>query len=87
MPYVWLEQCKSNFEEFTKRLTTSPILSLPSSSGSFVVYTDASNVGLGCVLMQDGKVIAYGLRQLKKQEKNYATHDLELAAVVFALRM
>ena len=60
-----------------KRLTTAPILTLPSDSGGFVIYTDASNVGLGCVLMQDGKVIAYGSRQLKEYKKNYATHDLE----------
>ena len=68
-------------------MTTAPILTLPSGSGGFVVFTDASNVGLGCVLMQNDKVIAYGLRQLKDHRKNYATHDFELAAVVFALKM
>ena len=56
-------------------------------SGGFVVYRDASHVGPGCVLMQDGKVIVCGSRQLKEHEKNYAMHDLELAAVVFALKM
>ena len=64
----------------------APILALPESGKRFTVYTDASRVGLGCVLMQDGKVIAYGSRQLKKHERNYPTHDLELAAVVFALK-
>ena len=69
------------------RLTTAPILALPSGSGGFVVYTNASGVGLGCVLMENDKVIAYGSRQLRVHEKKYATYDLELAAVVFALKM
>jgi hypothetical protein len=63
-----------------------PILALPESGKHFTVYTDASCVGLRCVLMQDGRVIAYRSRQLKKHERNYPTHDLELAAVVFALK-
>ena len=87
MPFVWSEQCEASFEELKKRLTTAPILTLPSDSGGFVIYTDASNVGLDCVLMQDSKVIAYGSRPMKEHEKNYATHDLELAVVVFALKM
>jgi ribonuclease HI len=64
----------------------APVLSLSESGKHFTVYTDASRIGLGCVLMQDGKVITYGSRQLKKHERNYPTHDLELAAVVFALK-
>ncbi|XXG76914.1 hypothetical protein AAC387_Pa08g1175 [Persea americana] len=87
VPFVWNEKCEASFEELKGKLTLAPILTLPSSSGGFVVYTDASNVGLGCVLMQNGKVIAYGSRQLKEHEKDYATHDLELATVVFALKM
>ena len=87
VPFEWLEQCKARFEELKKRLTTAPILTLPSGSGAFVIYTDALNVGLGCVLMQNGKVIAYGSRQLKDHKKNYAMHDLELAVVVFTLKM
>ena len=87
MTFVWLEQCEASFKELKKRLTTAPLLTLPSDGGDFVVYTDASHVGLGCVLVQDGKVIAYGLRQLKEHEKNYVMHDLELAAVVSALKM
>lgn len=86
-PYVWSDKCEVSFQELKKRLTTAPVLTLPSGSGGFTIFTDASNIGLGCVLMQDGKVIAYGSRQLKDHEKNYATHDLELAAVVFALKM
>ena len=68
-------------------MTTAPVLTLPTENDKFVIYTDASSVGLGCVLMQDGKVVAYGSRQLKEHEKKYATHDLELAAVVMALKM
>jgi hypothetical protein len=64
----------------------APILSLFESGKRFTVYTDASLIGLGCVLMQDGKVIVYGSRQLKNHERNYPTHDLELATVVFALK-
>ena len=69
------------------RLTSSPILTLPNGVDGFVVYCDASRVRLGCVLMQKGKVIAYASRQLKPHEKNYPTYDLELVAVVFALKI
>ncbi|GJV77791.1 putative reverse transcriptase domain-containing protein [Tanacetum coccineum] len=68
------------------QLCDAPILSLPDGVEDFVVYCDASNQGLGCVLMQRNKVIAYASRQLKIHEKNYTTHDLELGAVVFALK-
>ncbi|XXG88490.1 hypothetical protein AAC387_Pa12g0690 [Persea americana] len=70
-----------------KRLTTTPILRIPLGGSGFLVYTDSSNVGLWCVLMQDGNVIAYRSSQLKDYERNYSTHDLELAAVVFPLKM
>jgi hypothetical protein len=70
-----------------RRLTTAPVLILPSGTEGFVVYSDASRKGLGCVLMQHGKVVAYASRQLKTHEVNYPVHDLELAAVVFALRV
>ena len=63
------------------------MLTLPSGNEGFVVFSDASHQGLGCVLMQRGKVVAYASRQLKKHELNYPTHDLELAAVVFALKI
>ena len=62
------------------------MLTTPISGELFMVYCDASTVGLGCVLMQQGKVIAYASRQLKSHEWNYPTHDLELATVVFALK-
>jgi ribonuclease HI len=63
------------------------VLTLPMESVGYVVYTDASKKGLGCVLMQQGRVVAYASRQLKEHEKNYPTHDLELAAVVYALKI
>ncbi|GJZ65806.1 reverse transcriptase domain-containing protein, partial [Tanacetum coccineum] len=80
---VWSKRGFSNFEN---NLCDAPILTLPDGVEDFVVYCDASNQGLGCVLMQRGKVIAYASRQLKTHEKNYTTHDLELGAVVFALK-
>ena len=85
--YQWSEACEKSFQELKDRLTSAPILTLPEGDDGFVVYCDASHMGLGCVLMQHGKVIAYASRQLKVHEKNYPTHDLELAAVVFALKI
>ncbi|GJS32396.1 retrotransposon protein, putative, ty3-gypsy subclass [Tanacetum coccineum] len=70
-----------------EKLCNAPVLALPDGPDDFVVYCDASKQGFGCVLMQRGKVIAYASRQLKKHEKNYTTHDLELGAVVFALKI
>ena len=69
------------------RLTSAPIFALPSCGKEFVVFSDASHQGLGCVLMQEGKVIAYASRQLKKHELNHPTHNLGLAAMVFALKL
>ena len=69
------------------RLTFAPVLTLPKGTKGFVVYCDESRVDLGCVLMQHGKVIAYAYRQVKEHERNYPTHVLELAVVVFALKI
>jgi hypothetical protein len=85
-PFEWSEKCEERFQELKRRLTTAPILAVPETGKNYAVYCDASKNGLGCVLMQDRKVIAYGSRQLKPHEVNYPTHDLELAAVVFALK-
>ncbi|GJW71894.1 putative reverse transcriptase domain-containing protein [Tanacetum coccineum] len=76
-----------NFSKIAKSLTILTQKTLPDGSKDFVVYCDASGIGLGCVLMQRGKVIAYASRQLKIHENNYTTHDLELGAVVFALKI
>nr|XP_016463287.1 PREDICTED: uncharacterized protein LOC107786335 [Nicotiana tabacum] len=85
--FQWLDACEKSFEELKKRLTSAPVLTLPEGTEGLVVYCDASGVGLGCVLMQHGKFIAYASRQIKAHEKNYLTHILELAAVVFALKI
>ncbi|KAA3463936.1 DNA/RNA polymerases superfamily protein [Gossypium australe] len=85
--FEWIEKCQQSFERLKTLLTEAPILVQPESGKEFVVYSDASINGLGCVLMQEGKVVAYTSRQLKPHEKNYLTHDLELAAIVFALKI
>ncbi|RVW97780.1 Transposon Ty3-I Gag-Pol polyprotein [Vitis vinifera] len=85
--FEWSDDCECSFQELKNRLVSAPILTIPSGSGGFVVYSDASHQGLGCVLMQHGRVVAYASRQLKPYERNYPTHDLELAAVVFALKI
>ena len=85
--FKWTEKCENSFQELKKRLTTSPILALPDPNRHFVVFCDASKMGLGCVLMQDRNVVAYASRQLRTHEKNYPTHDLELAVIVFALKL
>ncbi|GJV27259.1 putative reverse transcriptase domain-containing protein [Tanacetum coccineum] len=75
------------FQTLKDKLCNVPVLALPNRSEDFVVYLDASGLGLGCVLMQRGKIIAYVSRQLNIHEKNYTTHDLELGAVMFALKI
>ena len=67
--FEWTDHCEKSFQELKKRLITAPVLSLPVDDAKFVVYCDASKLGLGCVLMQEGKVIAYASRQLKDYEQ------------------
>ncbi|CAA0841650.1 Uncharacterized mitochondrial protein AtMg00860, partial [Striga hermonthica] len=85
--FDWSPQCEESFQELKRRLTTAPVLSIPDPTLEFTIYSDASKMGLGCVLMQQGKVVAYASRQLKPHEQNYPTHDLELAAVIHALKI
>ncbi|GKE65865.1 putative reverse transcriptase domain-containing protein, partial [Tanacetum coccineum] len=85
--FDWGEEQELAFQTLKDKLCNAPILALPDGLEDFVVYYDASGIGLGCVLMQRGKVIAYESRQLKIHEKNYTTHDLELGAIVFALKI
>ncbi|GJV80732.1 putative nucleotidyltransferase, ribonuclease H, partial [Tanacetum coccineum] len=85
--FDWGEEQENMFQTLKDKLCNAPVLALPDGSDDFVVYCDASGLGLGCVLMQRNKVIAYASRQLKIHEKNYTTHDLELGAVVFALKI
>jgi hypothetical protein len=85
--FKWSPACQASFEELKKRLTTAPVLVLPNISKNFDIYCDASRQGLGCVLMQEGRVVAYASRQLRKHDEHYPTHNLELAAVVHALKV
>ncbi|KAA3483007.1 DNA/RNA polymerases superfamily protein [Gossypium australe] len=85
--FEWTEKWQQSFERLKTLLIEAPILVQPESGKEFVVYSDASSNGLGCVLMQEGKVVAYVSRQLKPHEKNYPTHDLELVATVYALKI
>jgi hypothetical protein len=83
----WTEKCQASFEELKKHLTLTPVLILLDITKKYDIYYDASRQGLGCVLMQDGKVVLYASCQLRKHEENYPTHNLELAAVVHALKI
>ncbi|GKF68705.1 putative reverse transcriptase domain-containing protein, partial [Tanacetum coccineum] len=85
--FDWGEEQELKFQTLKEKLCNAPILALPDRPEDFLVYCDASGIGLGCVLMERGKVIAYVSRQLKIHEENYTTHDLELGAVVFALKI
>ena len=84
---MWSDACESSFKGLKERLTTTPVLALSNGTNGYVVYCDASRVGLGCVLMQNNQVITYASRQLKKHEQNYLIHDLVLAAIIFALKI
>ena len=84
--FAWTNKAEESFKTLKAKLTSAPVLVLPDTSKDFVVFCDASLQGLGCVLMQEGHVVAYASRQLKPHEHNYPTHDLELAAVVYALK-
>jgi hypothetical protein len=85
--FEWTPACKASFQELQKRLMTASILVMPDMEKPFSIYCDASSQGLGCVLMQDGHVVAYASWQLRKHEVHYLTHDLELADVVHGLRI
>ncbi|GJX69343.1 putative reverse transcriptase domain-containing protein [Tanacetum coccineum] len=85
--FDWGEEQELAFQTLKDKLCNALVLALPDGLENFVVYCDASRIGLGCVLMQRGKVIAYASRQLKIHEKNYTTHDLELGTVVFDLKI
>jgi hypothetical protein len=84
--FKWTQKCQEAFEALKEKRTTTPVLVLPDVHKPFSLYCDACYTGLGCVLMQEGRVVAYSSRQLKVHEKNYPIHDLELAAMVHALK-
>ncbi|WVZ79564.1 hypothetical protein U9M48_027129 [Paspalum notatum var. saurae] len=85
--FAWNDEREKSFQCLKNKLTTTPVLTLPDLLKDFVIYCDASRQGLGCVLMQDNRVVSYASRQLRAHEEHYPTHDLELAAVVHALKI
>ncbi|XP_016706948.1 uncharacterized protein [Gossypium hirsutum] len=87
MPFEWTEERQRCFDKLKTVLIKAPVLVQPESKKEYVVYSDESYKGLGYVLMQDGKLVAYASGQLRPHERNYPTHDLELATVVFALKV
>jgi hypothetical protein len=85
--FEWTPRREASFQELKKRLTMALVLTMLDMEKPFSIYCDASDQGLGCVLMQDGHVIVYASRQLRKHEEKYPTHDLELVAIVHALKI
>ena len=85
--FMWNDLCEKAFRELKRRLTSAPILIVSEQGQRYTVFCDGSRNRLGCVLMQSRRVVAYGFRQLKNHEQNYPTHDLELAAIVFSLKI
>jgi hypothetical protein len=75
--FEWTPWCEASFQELKKRLTTAPVLTMSDMKKPFSIYCDASGQGLGCVLMQEGHVVAYASRQSRKHEEKYPTHDLD----------
>ena len=85
--FEWDDKCQSSFDQLKKILVEAPELTQFTPGRKYSMYSDTLRIGLGCVLMQDGKVMEYASRQLKPHEQNYPTHDMELAAIVFALKI
>ena len=85
--FEWNDLCEKALQELKRRLTSAPILIVPERGQRYIVYCDALKTRLGGVLMQSERVVAYGSRQLKNHEQNYPTHGMELAAIVFALKI
>ncbi|KAL5751699.1 hypothetical protein ACOSQ2_022206 [Xanthoceras sorbifolium] len=85
--FDWIDRCQTAFDRLKTMLVEAPVLIQSVLGKDFVIYSDASHHGLGCVLMQEGNVVAYASKQLKIHEQNYPIHDLELAAIVFALKI
>ena len=85
--FEWTDKCQNSIEQLKRMLVEAPVLTQPTSGKEYTLYNDASGISLGCVLIKDGKVVAYASRQLKPHKQHYPTHDLELVAVVFALKI
>ena len=87
MKFDWTSKCEDNFQKLKEMLTSAPMLKFVDPKGNFVVCTDACKKCIGGVLMRDGHVINYEYRNMKEHEQNYATHDLELVVIIYALKM
>ena len=85
--FEWNDMCEKAFQELKRRLTSAPILIVPKQGQRYTVYCDAYKDGLGCVLIKSERLVAYGSRRLNNYEQNYPTHDMELAAIVLALKI
>jgi hypothetical protein len=85
--FEWIVECQASFKELKKRLTSAPMLVLQDLTRKFDIYCDASRQGLGCILMQEGQVVCYASRQLRKHEENCPTYDLELITVAHVLKI
>jgi hypothetical protein len=85
--FEWTPRREAGFQELKKRLTTASVITMPDMEKPFSIYCDASDQGLGCVLMQDDHVVTYASRKLRKHEEKYLTHDLELVAMVHVLKI
>ena len=85
--FEWNDLCEKAFHELKRRLTSAPLLIVSKKGQRYTVYCDASKDRRGCILMQSGRVVGFGSRQLKNHERNYPTHDMELVAIVFALKI
>ena len=85
--FEWNDLCKKAFQTLKRRLTSAPIMIVPKREQRYTMFCDALKDRLGCVLMWSGRVVAYGSRQLKNHEQNYPTHDMELVAIAFALKI
>ena len=85
--FEWNELCQKAFQTLRRRLTSAPILIVSERGQRYTMYRDASKAGLGCILMQSGRVVAYGSCQLKNHEQNYPTQDMEFATIVLALKI
>ena len=84
---MWDLNCEKSFQELKTKLTTTSVLVIPNPQEPFCIFSDASKKGLGCVLVQNGRVIAYASRQLRPHEENYPTHDLKLVTIVFTIKI
>ena len=85
--FEWNDLCERAFQELKRRLTSASVIIVPEQGQRYIMYCDASKEGMECVLIQSGRVVDYGFRQLKNHEQNYPTHDMELVAIVFTLKI